>query len=282
MKEKLALFNLPKERSALNPYAIMGNQTALYFSYITDFATIAKIVPPPLVPIAPIVSGYISHIKEPSFSEEYNEAMLGVLVKFGDMVGMYPISFLLAGKGAEMATYLGRDKTGLPKKMCEREDCIQLVQEGDVIRGTVERKGVMLMDVSMKLGEYNNPMVDQIYFSPAPGKSTDGYSFYFSTYMQPDINGNAEFCNVNLLSNYVQYNYHTWTPGTVSARLQSSSDDPWGQLPVLEMLGGGYSNNDLEMKELKVMATPNAESVMPYLMTTRFDKCALKQEEKNV
>jgi acetoacetate decarboxylase len=274
-KNNLASFRLSEEKAALNPYAIMGDQTALYFSYISDFATIAKMVPPPLEPIAPIVSGYIAHIGKPSFSEEYNEAMLGVLVKFGDTVGMYPISFLLSGKGAEMATYLGRDKTGLPKKMCESESCIQLIQEGNVVRGKVERKGVTLMDVSMKLGEYNNPTADQLYFSPAPGKKTDGYSFYYSTYMQPDVNGNAEFCNVNLLSNYVQYTYSSWTPGTVSARLQSSVNDPWGQLPILEMLGGGFSNNDLEMKELKIVATPDAKSVMPYLMTTRFDKSAL-------
>ena len=48
--------------------------------------------------------------------------------------------------------------------MCEREDCIQLIQDGNVVRGKVERKGVTLMDVSMRLGEYNNPMADQIIF----------------------------------------------------------------------------------------------------------------------
>lgn len=270
-----ATFQLPDEKAALNPLAIMGDQVVLNFSFISDFSAMSKIVPPPLELASPIVSGYITHIRKPSFSEEYYEAMLGVYVKLGDTIGMYPISFLLSGPGAEMATYLGRDKTGLPKKMCERDDCIQLTQNGDVVRGIVERKGIRLMDVSMKLGAYNNPIADQIYFSPTAGKKTSGYSFYYTTYMQPDANGNAQFCNVNLLSNFAEYTYYDWTPGTVSARLKSSADDSWGELPVLEMLGGGFCNNDLEMKELKVMATPDAKDVMPYLLSTRFDKSAL-------
>jgi acetoacetate decarboxylase len=273
--EKMATFRLLDEKAVLNPLAVMGDQVGLYFSFVTDFSTLAQIIPPPLELLNPVVSGYITHIRKPSFSEEYHEAMLGVFVKFGDIVGIYPISFLLSGPGAEMATYLGRDKTGLPKKMCESDDCIQLSQNGDVVRGIVERKGIRLMDVSIKLGAYNNPIADQIYLSPTAGKKTNGYSFYYTTYMQPDANGNAQFCNVNLLSNLAEYTYYDWTPGTVSARLQSSSNDPWGQLPVLEMLGGGFSNNDLEMKELKVMATPNAEEVMPYLLSTRFDKSGL-------
>ena len=271
----LATLRLQTEQAAIEPTAIMGDQIVMNFAYISDFGSIANIVPPPLEPVSPIVSGYITHIRKPSFGEAYYEAMFGVFVKFEDTVGMYPISFLLSGPGAEMATYLGRDKNGLPKKMCERDDCIQLTQTDDVVRGIVERKGVRLMDLSMKLGAYNNPITDQLYFSPEAGKKTSGDSFYYTTYMQPDENGVAQFGNVNLVSNFCEYQYHSWTPATVSARLQSSENDPWGELPVLEMLGGGFTNNDLEMKELKVVATPDADVVMPYLLSTRFDKLAL-------
>ena len=110
-KNNLASFRLSEEKAALNPYAIMGDQTALYFSYITDFATIRENSTTTTRTRCANCFRVYFHIRKPSFSEEYNEAMLGVLVKFGDTVGMYPISFLLSGKGAEMATYLGRDKT---------------------------------------------------------------------------------------------------------------------------------------------------------------------------
>jgi acetoacetate decarboxylase len=247
----------------------------MYFTFMSDMGTIARILPPPLEPAMPLVSGYIVEIKRPAFSAPYMEAMLGVYVKFNDTVGMYPVSFLLSGEGAEMATYLGREKTGLPKKLCEHKDCIRLEKEGDAIRGIVERKGVRLMDVSMKLGAYNNPMTGGIYSDPEPGKKTGGTSFYYKTSMEPDENGVMHFDNIELLSNEAEYTYESWMPGKVSIRLTSSEQDAWGQFPVLENLGGGYAKNDLLMKGLFVAARPKAEDVMPYLLSTRFDRQAL-------
>jgi acetoacetate decarboxylase len=275
MRVPNATFQIPKEQAKLNPSALMGGQEGIYFTFMSDMGAIASIVPPPLEPAMPLVSGYVVEINKPSFSEPYREAMLGVYVKYKDTVGMYPVSFLLSGEGAEMATYLGREKTGLPKKLCANTDDIQLIREGDSIRGIVERKGVRLVDVSMKLGEYNNPMTGGIYSDPEPGKKTGGTSFYFKTPIEPDENGIAGFTNVSLISNEAEYTYQSWTPGKVSIRLWSSPQDAWGQLPVLENMGGGYAKNDLEMKELYVVAKPDPEVVMPYLLTARFDKKAL-------
>lgn len=268
---------MSNSKKGLNPSAVMGDQEGIYFTYMSDMGAIASILPPTLEPAMPMVSGYIVEIRKPSFSEPYREAMLGVYVKFGDTVGMYPVAFLLSGEGAEMATYLGREKTGLPKKICTNLDDIRIERDGDSVRGIVERKGVRLVDVSMKLGEYNNPMTGNIYSNPEPGKNTGGTSFYFKTPIEPDENGISHFTNISLFSNEAEYTYHSWTPGKVSVRLWSSeNDDIWGRLPVLENMGGGYSNNDLEMKELFVVAKPDADEVMPYLLTTRFDQNALQ------
>jgi acetoacetate decarboxylase len=276
---KKATFQLPKELAKLNPSAVMGNQKGIYFTFVSDMATIASVVPPPLTPAMPLVSGYITEIRDPAFAEPYAEASLGVYVQLDGAVGFYPLTFLLSGAGAEMATYLGREKTGLPKKNVGEDGCIRLEYSGDAIRGIVERKGVRLMDVSMKLGEYNNPMVGSIYSDPEPGKHTGGTSYYYATKISPDEQGNAYFSEVTLYSNEAEYTYHDWTPGKVSIRLQSSTDDPWGQLPVLENLGGGLAVNDLEMKELVVAARPDPKEVIPYLLSTRFDKSALVKED---
>lgn len=275
MSSNKAIFHLPNEQAALNPLALMGDGEGIYFTFMSDMGTIASLIPPPLEPAFPLVSGYIAHIRKPSFATEYREAMLGAYVKMEDSVGMYPISFLLSGPGAEMATYLGREKTGLPKKICEREDCITISKDGDVARGIVERKGVRLMDVSIKLGAYNNPSTGGIYSDPEPGKKTGGVSYYYTTVIEPDEKGNVRFSKVNLLSNVAEYTYKEWLPGKVSIRLQSSEHDAWGQLPVVEIMGGAYSINDLEMKELFVVASPDPREVMPYLLTSRFDKSAL-------
>jgi hypothetical protein len=118
-------------------------------------------------------------------------------------------------------------------------------------------------------------MTGGIYSNPEPGKKTGGTSFYFKTPIEPNKDGIAEFTNISLLSNEAEYTYHSWTPGRVSIRLQSGPEDAWGQLPVLENMGGGYANNDLEMKELYVVEKPDPDVVMPYLMSARFDKKAL-------
>ena len=67
----------------------------------------------------------------------------------------------------------------------------------------------------------------------------------------------------------------SWQPGKVSVRLYSSENDAWGTFPVFSNMGGALSNNDLEMKELYVIANPDPEKTMPKLMSTRFDKAAL-------
>jgi acetoacetate decarboxylase len=275
MKQMNATFQLPKEAAALNPSAVMGKQEGIYFTFMSDLGTIAKIVPPPLEPAMPLVSGYIVEINEPAFAEPYREAMLGVYVKYGDTVGMYPVSFLLSGEGAEMATYLGREKTGLPKKMCFHKDDIRLIKEEGRMRGIVERKGVRLMDVSIQLGEYNNPATGNIYSNPEPGKKTGGTSFYFKPVISSNEEGISEFSDVSLISNEAEYTYQEWTPGKVSIRLQSGAEDAWGQMPVLENMGGAYAKCDLEMKELFVVAKPDPQEVMQYLMMSRFDRKAM-------
>ena len=272
MKAKLVL---GPDEALLEPKAIMGDEEGIYFTFMSDLGVIARILPEPLEPAFPLVSGYIVEIRKPSFGDLYREAMLGVYVNVNGTIGMYPVTFLLSGPGAEMATYLGREKTGLPKKMCENPDDIFIEKKGDVMRGIVKRKGTVLMDVSIRLGEYNDPGVADVYNHPEPGKVTGGTSFYFHTILEPDETGTAVYKKINLFSNEAQYTYKTWEPGKVSVRLYSSENDAWGEFPVFANMGGAYSVNDLEMKELYVIANPDPGKVMPKIMSTRFDKAAL-------
>ena len=265
-------------QAKLEPTAVMGDERGVYFTFMSDLGTIASVLPEPLEPAFPLVSGYVVEIREPSFGEPYREAMLGVYVNMNGTIGMYPVTFLLSGPGAEMATYLGREKTGLPKKLCANEDDIQIERDGDRMRATVRRKGALLLDVSLKLGAYNDPSVGNVYNNPEPGKVTGGTSFYFHTVLGPDQDGTALYQKVSLFSNEAEYTYKVWEPGKVSVRLYSSADDAWGTFPVFANMGGAYSENDLEMKGLFVVANPDPASVMPKLLSTRFDRVALVKE----
>ncbi len=276
MLEKKATFQLPSEEAALNPISIMGDEKGVYFTYRSDIQAISGIVPRPLEVALPLVSGYIVTIDKPAFTLPYREAMLGVYVKFGTQTGLYPVSFLLSGPGAEMATLPGREKFGLPKKMCEQEDDIQISRDGDAVRATARRHGVVLADVSVKLtGEYNNPGTDACYAGAKDGGTSGGTSFYMHPQMEPDENGVPVFSKVNVYSNVAEYTYRIWTPGKVTVRLKSSADDPWGQLPVLENMGGAYSENDIEMKELIKVGEADPALAVPKLLTARYDRLGL-------
>lgn len=275
MSHNKTSFKLPLEECRLNENSLIEGFEAIYFTYMSDMATIASIIPPPLEPAMPLVSGYIAELHNPPYAVPYMEAMLGVYVKYNDQIGMYPVAFLLSGDGAEMGTYLGRHKAGLPKKICDAAGGITLEKEGDRVRGIVERKGVRLLDVSLKLGEYNNPMTGDIYFNPEPGKKTGGVSWYFKPYIQGDSKGNTEFRHIDFVSNEVEYTYYDWQPGKASIRVESSKDDAWGQLPVVEILGGAYAKNDLEMKEIFLIDELSPDEVLPYLISARYDKEAL-------
>ena len=276
MIEKKATFQLPPEEAVLNPVSIMGDEKGVYFTYRSDIQAIASIIPKPLEVAFPLVSGYIVTIDKPAFTLPYREAMLGVYVKLGEQIGLYPISFLLSGPGAEMATLPGREKYGLPKKMCEHEDDIRIIREDGRVRATATRHGVTLADVSVKLdGAYNNPGATACYQGAEDGGKSGGMSFYMHPLMEPDAEGVPTFARVNVYSNVAEYSYRIWTPGKVTVRLQSSMDDPWGQLPVLENMGGAYSENDLEMKALVKVAEADPKLAIPKLLTSRFDRLGL-------
>ena len=276
MIEKKATFQLPPEEAALNPVSVMGDEKGVYFTYRSDIQAIASIIPKPLEVAFPLVSGYIVTIDKPAFTLPYREAMLGVYVKFGNQIGLYPISFLLSGPGAEMATLPGREKYGLPKKMCEHEDDIRIIREDGRVRATATRHGVTLADVSVKLdGAYNNQAATACYQGAEDGGKSGGMSFYMHPLMEPDAEGLPTFARVNAYSNVAEYSYRIWTPGKVTVRLQSSTDDPWGQLPVLENMGGAYSENDLEMKALVKVAEADPKQAIPKLLTSRFDRLGL-------
>lgn len=271
-------FVLSDEKAIMNPVSVMGDEKGIYFTFRSDFGAIAQVLPKPLEPAFPLVSGYIVEINKPAFAKPYKEAMLGVYAKYKGQIGMFPVMFLLSGPGAEMATVGGRERFGLPKKMCESENCIRIEKNGDCMRGIVERNGVRLLDVSIKSGAYNNPGTGAIYGNPEPGKISGGMSFYAQPVMEPDGSGYDVFKKVNLYTNIAEYTYRVWNPGEITVRLQSSEDDVWGHFPVIENMGGAYSENDIEMKDLQLAEVIPAEGNINKLLVSRYDSLSFKQE----
>jgi hypothetical protein len=232
-----------------------------------------------LEPAFPFVSGYVVEINDPAFAKPYREAMIGVYASYNGNVGLFPVSFLLSGPGAEMATLGGRERFGLPKKMCDNEDDIQIIKEDGRARAIVKRKGVTLLDVSVKLGKYNDPVAGMLYAGNEAGKKSGGMSYYAKPVIEPDGSGLDVFKQINLYTNIAEYQYRVWEPGEATVRLASSVDDAWGHFPVFGNVGGAYSENDIEMKDLQLAEILPVEGNIEKLLVTRYDQMSFVQED---
>ena len=274
--EKSPSFKVSKEDIPnFGKISLMDDQEGLYISYLTDPAAIARILPAPLKPFSmPVVTLSICHVNNPTFADDYYEAILGVYAIHGKSLGLYTVSLVLGGPGAEMAVQCGRDNGSIPKKMGAE---FVIRKKGDTVTAGITRRGTQLVDVRMKLGEYNSPLTAALYQFPAAGKKTFGGGFYFHFDRIPDENGESHFVNGALLMNQCEYNYQTWEPGMVSMNLKSSIDDPWAELPINTIIGGAYSKNSLLVHKLNLVEKLEANDIIPYLLTGRYDRTAFME-----
>ncbi|MEE8675131.1 MAG: hypothetical protein SOI12_07985, partial [Tractidigestivibacter scatoligenes] len=60
-----------------------------------------------------------------------------------------------------------------------------------------------------------------------------------------------------------------------SLKMESSPDDPWGELPVLSVLGCAYSELDLTVLGEKKLADIDAGEFFPYVFAGWYDRTTL-------
>ena len=255
--------------------SVMDHQEGLYMAYLTDPAAIRRILPPGLTPFpTPVVIVSVCHIGEPNFADDYYEAILGVYCLHGSKLGQYSVSLVLGGNGAEMATQCGRDNASIPKKLGAE---FIIKRDGNFVTAQVSRKGVQLIDAKMQLGEYNHPLTHMLFQAPAAGKHTQGAGFYYHFDRQPDGNGRGCFKNGLLTALNVEYEYASWEPGFVDLKLNSSVDDPFAELPIRTIVGGAYARNKLVLNRTEKLEEFDANEIVPYLLTARYDRTAFKE-----
>ena len=275
-QEKTPSFlSTPEEIGRFTAPSLMDNQEGVYMAYMTDPAAIARLLPPPLKPFAvPVVTLSVCHIHNPSFADDYYETILGIYAMYGKTLGQYAVSLVLGGPGAEMATQCGRDNASIPKKLDAE---FQLRRDGSHVTARVSRRGAQLIDLSMELGQYNSPLTHAIFQAPAAGKHVSGSGFYFHFDREPDENGVSRFMNGGLVKLDAGYDYHSWEPGTVKLTLHSSPDDPFAELPINTVIGGAYATNTLSLSGMTMLERCDAEKLVPYLLTARYDRTAFKE-----
>jgi 2,4-dienoyl-CoA reductase-like NADH-dependent reductase (Old Yellow Enzyme family)/thioredoxin reductase len=271
-------FVMPKEElSQFCKISYMNGQEGVYLAYLTYPEAIEKILPAPLKPFqVPVVTVSACHIKDPSFADNYYETIIGIYCTYNGQLGMYPVSMLLGGEGQEMATYLGRDNSSYAKKL-GAEFVIRKTDDGKVTVG-VNRRGAQVLSAEMQLGQYNHPLTHMLFQAPAQGKETAGSAFNFHFDRLPDENGVWRYTNTCLVSTLIKYKYDSWAPGFINKlEINSTTDDPWGCLPVNTIIGGAYAENNLLITNLQKLEDVDAKQLMPMIMPAWYDKTTFMQ-----
>jgi acetoacetate decarboxylase len=267
---------MPKEKmSNFMKDGGMNNQEGIYVYGIAD-PSVKKLLPPPLEltdPVNPMLYLYIVNIREPTFAPWYMEGGVGVLARYEEKVGVYFFNLQLSGPGALMGAFTGREGSGLPKKLCER---IVVERTDEYGHCYIERKGVRLVDVELEMGHYNESSVKfgtENCHETAEGMVLEGGGCLLHKYRL-----DGEIKDMDLIFYDSPTRYYSWEPATANVKLASSIDDPYGEIPLVSVLGAAWAVTDNWVKETYVIYHYQDSAVaetMQYLFTGRYDRSLL-------
>lgn len=259
----------------------MNNQYGIQFFAIAEPEAAARALPPPLELLdqnAPVMYGYIVNIREPTFAPWYMEGGIGLMARYGETVGLYFLGLQLSGPGALMGAFSGREGSGLPKKLCER-----ILVERDDAWGhcLIERNGVPLVDVKLKMGCYNDPdfALEQEGCTREKPIVTEGGCLLFKSEV-----ASPGFKNMHLMHYDSPTRFYSWEPAEADITLCSSKDDAWGEIPLIKVLGAGWMVSDNFVRGLSPLlelSDQDAQLTMQYLFAGRFDQCTLTREHQH-
>jgi len=253
----------------------MNNQEGIYLYGKAD-PSAKKFLPPPLEVPNPddlMFYLYIVNIREPTFGPWYMEGGIGLMANYGDISGLYFLNLQLCGPGALMGAFSGREGSGLPKKICDK---IVVERTGDYGHCYMERGGVRLVEVELEMGSYNVP---DMRFGPEganerPGEIIQSGGCFLHRYKMDA----PTFKDMELIFYDSFIKYDTWEPATATITLNSTLDDPYGEIEVTQVLGAAWSKCDNGVNGNSTLYRyPEEEvpEVTRYLLAGRYDRSTM-------
>lgn len=267
----------PKEKMAgFLKDAAMNNQEGIFLTGITD-RSVQRLLPPPLElanPENPIFYLYIVNIREPTFAPWYMEGGIGVIARYKEKTGVYFFNLQLSGPGALMGAFTGREGSGLPKKLCERIVVERCDEYGHCY---IERNGIRLVDVELKMGAYNQPDFHQK--QEKAQTQTDGLLLEGGCLLHKyRLNSETGIDDLEMIYYDSPTRYYSWEPASATVKLASSIDDPWGEIPLVSVVGAGWSVCDNFVRDMSTLyryPREEGEKIMQYLFAGRYDRSLL-------
>lgn len=250
----------------------LNNMNGIFYLYATKEEVLKELLPPPLEFVAPVVIGYFVSFTNTTFGGPYMEFMISAPALYKGQVGVYPMSLMLCGHGAEMGKIAGTNCVGFPKKFA---DNMEFARNGSTVHCKLVRHGVTLFECTADIdGAYNTPDAAGVLAINQPGDVVPGgYFVHHLNYVQTE-QGNMEFLNVDLMELFTQHTVKVFEPGKLTEiRVASSADDAYGELEVVSPMAAAYFKTDgITMQSTRKLEELVPEEVLPYLMTARFDR----------
>lgn len=152
----------------------------------------------------------------------YKEAGVGVPVTLTNHPGNYGVVLYLDHTTAIVA---GREIYGFPKKPAE----ITFDEERDHVVARVTRDGVVLIDTTVQKSERVDPVPSQ---QPVP---------WYNLKLIPSVKQGAPPDVMQLTATLTEGTTQVLYRGPTTLTLGTSPNDPLGNIPVLEIVQGGFS-----------------------------------------
>lgn len=215
----------------------------------------------------PLFYLYGAKVGKPTFSKEYYEVGLGLFVKKGILEGIYYLNLQLSGPGAEMATYIGRENAGFPKKLAEKIELERVEKAGTC---KVTRHGTQICCVELNIGENAPAQIRQKQegcSKEAPiALQTGSFNYLFCP------KGAKQEIDMQYLPSIVTYS--KWEKAEAAVTLDGSIDDPWNEIPIRSIISAGWMNCDLQFgTAVQISSIPESErtETLQRLMIGKYD-----------
>jgi acetoacetate decarboxylase len=228
------------------------DQVAIGFETTEEF--VRAVLPPVLSPIEKPAGMACVTRGQSSFCGEYDLAWVGLYAAYGDLVGVYTLSMIVAGDLGEVPITAGRDTWGEVKKQGK----IGYSRDTDYVRGFAERHGVRLIEIEGHLT------------SADKGPRTVEYST-FDIKGLPAADGQGLQWNPLLVILDVVENDDTVRRGDGKLTLRGTPHDPLDEIPVVATGAALHAVGETIFTTRSATELDDPDAYAPYIFGRAYD-----------
>ncbi len=213
-----------------------------YLTFRTTAEFVEEVLPPGLEPgDEPLVTITVGDFASNCVGD-FSGATISIAARHNGTDGAYVLTMFMS---TDHAIIYGRDLFGEPKKHAD----VGLEIIGNQLRGTVDRMGQRLVDLSISLGEDAGP--------------SRGTAKTFNIKAQPAANGVGLEADAVLTLATFDNELTANRTGQGTLILGGSVHDPLDTIPISDVVAAGYVEGDLTA-QVQAIATIPADEFLPY------------------